>query len=207
MSATTRNERNRRQLHAVAVDRYLRRRRIRKWAGRTTVVLLLATSLYSHWRSAGDDWSRLNHRAFVVDSVSGDTIVLKGVGPVHSAGVYVPKGTEPGAAAAATFLDRKIVGRSATLYLPAIQTRTDDGVLSAYLFVDGHENLSVTLAAAGLAYADRRTPSALRGAIYPAEATARKKSLGLWDGLKSTDMPTWRQDWLKSFARRTAAVK
>jgi endonuclease YncB( thermonuclease family) len=158
--------------------------------------LFAASVAFSHL-AVSDNWSRFNHRSFHISGVAGGDSILIETSPqqtetVRLLGIVAPTESD----AARTLLGELTAGREATLLLQTPEARDARGSLLASVFVDGTD-LSVSLAKAGVVYADRRQPSVMSGSIDPAEAEARKKKRGLWQDLKSAQMPAWRQAWLR----------
>jgi endonuclease YncB( thermonuclease family) len=157
------------------------------------LALFVASLVAAH---APDDWAVFNHRSFgVTDVVSGDRILIQtGTGKIEPVKLL---GISPIDSSAAKWMKEQIAGQRVTLLLQSPQTRNADGSLSAFVFFD-NKNLSVELAKAGLAYADRREKTEMDSLIDTAEADARKKKRGAWATLSFEQMPAWRQAWLKS---------
>ena len=165
----------------------------------TALVAVTAAVVVDHWiGSCGDDWSRYDHGTFAATAVSGDGIQLTDGTPVQLLGVSDPTGD------AAAWLARQLSGRTVTLLLPSTGTRDPAGRLVAYAFMTDDETcLNAALVRDGMAYADRRVTDPMAAALDTAEAEARRKRRGLWNGLRFEQMPPWRQAWL----RATSATK
>ncbi len=193
-----------RKIQAIRPDpaaiRHLKKRRARR-----RVLFLLAICVFASIVAGrfavvgpvGDDWARFDHRTFDVTGVDRGMIALKDVGPVRMPGVYIPTGTEAGAAASALWLSNQLTGKPATLMIVGPQTRDADGVLRARVYLDGTGDLALSAVKAGIAYADRRGTDPFRPALTAAEADARKHARGLWAALTFEQMPVWRQAWLR----------
>ena len=152
---------------------------------------LVATAAADHVRPR-DDLARYNHRTVtVVAAPAGDAAELADGTRVRLIGV-----ADPAPAAAAWLAGH----RRLTLLLPAAGTRDGDGAVRAYAFDDDGRCVNVDLVHAGLAYVDRRRADVMAGLLDPAEADARRKRVGLWDGLRFDQQPPWRQAWLAARA-------
>jgi endonuclease YncB( thermonuclease family) len=199
----------------AAVDRFLRRRRLRRRAFGVILVLLGATVVAGNaWqqRLGGGDRARFDRRLFTVDQVlSGDTLVIRdsgGSATVRLLGVDAPD-LPPDVAAAAHWSDEarqtladRIAGKSVMLRLPPLGSRTPDGVLLAYVHVEGSPlSVNQQLIADGHAFADRRTPHPMHKHFEQAESEVRRKRKGLWKDGRDEQQPMWRQEWLRQQKR------
>lgn len=156
------------------------------------VAVVAATVAVDHrWCRTGDDWSRYDHRSYRVTVDAGDQVRLPDGTPVALIGVADP------IPAATDWLTRAIAGRPVTLLLPALGTRDASHRLLAHVYLPDNGCLNVAIVHEGLAYADRRGADVFASMINAAEADARRKQRGLWDGLRFEQMPAWRQAWLR----------
>jgi endonuclease YncB( thermonuclease family) len=195
-----------RETRLIVTQRYLRTRRIRRWIALmvfTLIAVSVALTYAGTFGRCGDDWAKYDRQTFRVTRVtSGDLIQISvangSLETVRLLGVASPT------AGAQQWLSDRIAGRDVTLLLQSPQTRDASGSLLAFVFI-GHADLSVDLTAAGLIFADRRERTVMDGLIDPAEATARKKKLGVWADLRFDQMPQWRKDWLRSLPRRVGS--
>jgi endonuclease YncB( thermonuclease family) len=183
----------------------LRRRRRIRWLGWTLAAVGAASVGAAHVSRSHptDDWAAFDHHTFTISSiVNANTVRLDRAGEVCLLGVSAPTGSEHGAAAATQYLSSHALGRPMTVLLETPQTRDRSGRLLAYLFDPDSQSLNVAMVRDGVAYAERRSSCALSGSIELAETTARKKKIGLWNGLRFDQMPLWRQWWLATLPRR-----
>lgn len=70
------------------------------------------------------------------------------------------------------------------------------GRLLAYIYLDPSHNLSLDSLAAGQSYTDRRFSHPMKKEFELAESQAEKNHIGLWQNVKVSQMPDWRQRWL-----------
>ncbi|MDB5297161.1 MAG: Thermonuclease [Phycisphaerales bacterium] len=111
--------------------------------------------------------------------------------------------------------------RRVMLSLPPLAARATDGAVLAYVHPDAVSGpggdgpaddrlvgtvptLNEQLAAAGWAYADRRSPHPMHKQFEQAEAEARKKKRGLWADVRDDQQPAWRRAWLAGLKRESA---
>ena len=155
-------------------------------------VLFIASIAVSY---RADDWARFNHQTVrVVDILDGNSLRIES--PSGRPDTVRLLGVD-GTPAAAAWMKDHAKNQALTLLLQSPQTRDESGRLRAFVFLD-NQNVAVELVKEGLAYADRREATAMDGLIDPAEAEARKKKRGLWNGLTPQQMPQWRRDWLRT---------
>ncbi len=160
----------------------------------------------------GNDWSQFDKRLFPVARViSGDEIIVRANDRdviVRLLGIDAPDAGLAGHVEAVAYAQRRLAGHTVTLRLEPTQTRDAAGELLAYVFVTDGDDLNLDMIHDAKAYADRRVKHTLSGPFEQAESEARKKSRGLWDGLRDDEQPVWRREWLKAFfAERKAATR
>lgn len=187
-------------------NRHLLRQR-RRWRRAGWGVSLIAAAsvaaAYAGNPRPMDDWAAFDHHTLAVTGiVGGDVLRLDRVGEVSLLGIVAPTGRERGAAAAPAYLAAHAVGKSMTVLLEMPQTRDPRGRLLAYLFPADGPALNVAMARDGVAYAERRSSCLLGTPIQLAETAARKKKIGMWNGMRFGDTPLWRQWWLATLPRR-----
>ena len=158
--------------------------------------------------STGNDWARFDQQTFpVVEIISGDEIIVRSGHddiPVRLLSIDAPDAGLIGNAEAVAYTRERLKDRSVTLRLEPTQTRDASRALLAYVYLTDSDDLNLDLIHDGMAYADRRVKHTLAGLFEQREAEARKKFRGLWNGLRTEDMPAWRQAWLKALiAERT----
>ena len=125
---------------------------------------------------------------------------------VRLLGVDAPDAGMVGEVEATAYTRARLKDKPVTLRLEPTQTRNDEHELLAYVFLSDNDNLNLDLIRDGKAYADRRIKHTLASPFEQAETEARKKSRGLWDGLRTEDQPAWRQAWLKAFFEQRRAT-
>ena len=182
-------------------------------AGVAVVVLgLIAVDHVGLLGATGNDWVQFDKKTFPVTHViSGDEIVINCGDqdvPVRLLGIDAPDPGVHGDAAALAYTQARATGKSVTLRLEPTQTRDEKRNVLAYVYLQDNDNLNLDAIRDGKAYADRRMKHTLASSFETAETEARKKSRGLWNGLRNEDMPAWRQQWLKDFfAARRATTR
>jgi endonuclease YncB( thermonuclease family) len=191
----------------IAATAFIRRRRFTRVASIVSIVLLAATSIAAHhFHPAANDFSRFNHRQFIVtDALAGDLIRVQtdqGDVTVQFLAIAAPRGEEHWSDHARTYTANRLVGKRVALLLDPPQTRDAAGNLLAYVYPFDIDNMSVDIVKDGMAYVDHRVTTLMTPPISLVEAEARKKSRGLWKGLRDDGMPAWRRDWLAQ--RRTS---
>jgi endonuclease YncB( thermonuclease family) len=204
-----------RELDISYIDaRLARRRRVRRAlvAVGLVIVVLIVCDQVGLLGATGNDWSRFDKKFFpFVRATSGDEIVVQQEGvevPVRLMGVDAPDIGLVGNSEATEYVSKRLQGRKVTLRLESTQTRDAERNLLAYVYVADNDNLNQDIIRDGKAYADRRFKHTLAGQFEQAESEARKKSRGIWDGLRTEDQPAWRQEWLKGFlAERRATTQ
>jgi endonuclease YncB( thermonuclease family) len=179
------------------------------------LILLGATVVAGNaWqqRLGGGDRARFDRRSFLVDQViSGDTLIIRDSGgstAVRLLGVDAPD-LPPDVAAPAHWsaearqaLAERVAGKTVMVRLPPLATRTPDGMLLAYLHVEGSPlSVNQQLIADGHAFADRRTPHPMHKQFEQAESEVRRKRKGLWKEGRDDQQPAWRQEWLRQQKR------
>lgn len=157
----------------------------------------------------GSDWATFDKKLLAVDHViDGDTVRVFTPGgrseSVRLIGIDAPEmrpkaGGPPDhfARQATDYLTKRLDGRRITLRLPETRTRDKYGRLLAYVYLGDAEDVNESLVAGGYAYADRRFSHDLRRQFEQAEAAARGKKRGLWEGVTTAQMPEWRQSWMR----------
>jgi endonuclease YncB( thermonuclease family) len=182
----------------------LRRRRTIRVAIALLLVSLTALILIDHAGGLGfrgNDWSRFHQKTFRVKQVlSADQFVLEDGTIVQLLGV-TPALHEQ-ADRGKTYLARRLEGKDVALRLEPTQTRDSAGHLLAYVYFTDTDLINLDIVHDGQAFADRRTTYSLHQQIEQAENEARKKQRGMWKDLDWDDQPKWRQEWVKSLARR-----
>ena len=198
--------------------RLVRWRRIRRavYALGGVLALTIVLSQTGVVGRAGDDWSRYERRAVrVVRVLNGGTLLVRSTGGSETAlqlvGVDAPgaAATNPDYWGAESRLElaARVEGREATLRLEATQTRSAEGSLLAHVYLNDTEHVNLELLRAGSAYADRRSPHALSAQFEQAENEARGKRRGLWKNVTESQMPAWRQNWLRDLREKRAAER
>jgi endonuclease YncB( thermonuclease family) len=185
----------------------LRSRSRWQWFFAACAFTIIVSSFLDHLGAfgyVGNDWKRFDQKSFrVARCIDGDTIVvLSDRGDetiVHMLGVDAPElPSEHWAQTSAKYTTARTVGRSVTLRLEPIQSRSARGELLAYIFITDGDNLNADIVRDGQAYADRRVRHSLAPQFQAAENEARKKPRGVWIGLTEDQMPGWRREWLRS---------
>ncbi len=205
------------------VDRALKRRSVVRKALIVIVVLLFCSIVIGNlWQQArgGDDWARLDQQFFVVQSVmSGDRMAVESADGrtqeiVQLLGVDAPdlqpagEPSPPGALEAYQSLRDIAQSKRVMLRLPALSPRQADGLVRAYVYLDGDPpSLSVNerLVADGNAYADRRRDHPFQKQFDQAEGEARRKKRGFWASVRDDQQPAWRQEWLRKLKDERSA--
>jgi endonuclease YncB( thermonuclease family) len=182
----------------VDAARALRRRTVVRRIVVVVILILAALSILDHLLHPANDWARFDGRSFKVVGVEDDETLLiddgsKDPEPVRLAGIVAvespqtddPPGTTDWAAAAKQKLAEISIGKTVTLRLDPTITRDSDGCLLAWVYMGSGpkthiETLGETLAAAGLAFADKASDSLYEVRIEYQETEARRQSLGLW---------------------------
>lgn len=158
-----------------------------------------------------DDNARYHDRFFeVVHVVDGDTLdidapdIVDGkqkdrtrirLWGVDSPEVAHGRGKDMHFGAEATaFAKETLAGRTVQVVLSPERTRDRYGRLLAYVFLDrGGPMFNEMLIEGGYAYADPRWNHHYESRFASAERRAREAQAGLWNGVKRSDMPVWRQ--------------
>lgn len=151
---------------------------------------------------AGNDWATFHQKSISVTRViqadrlliaDGTTVQLLGVTPADYGWADWGK----------TYLSNRLEGKLITLRLEPTQTRDASGRLLAFVYSTDSDLINLDIVHDGQAFADRRVKYSLHQQIEQAENEARKKQRGMWKELDWNDLPKWRQDWVKSLARRS----
>jgi endonuclease YncB( thermonuclease family) len=121
--------------------------------------------------------------------------------------VAAPEKGWPGEPEAIAYTQARVAGRSVIICLEPTQTRDAAGHLLAYAYLSDSDDLNFDVIRDGKAYADRRIKHTFASMFEQAENDARRKSRGLWDGLRLQDQPNWRQTWLKAYLAERHAMK
>ena len=190
--------------------------------GLTALILTLISACIFYDRSAapevaGSDYEKYHDKSFrVVHVVDGDTLHIDIPDGNHDAtrirlwGVDTPEtghgnteemyfGPE-----AKTFAKETLEGRSVHVVLAEKRTRDKYERLLAYVYLErGGVMFNELLLEEGYAYADRRFAHHYRDQFEAAEALARRGRKGLWAGVKSEQMPPWRQRMDKDSGQRS----
>lgn len=158
-----------------------------------------------------DDNARYHDRFFeVVHVVDGDTLDIAALDIVDGKqkdrtrirlwGVDSPevahgRGKDMHFGAEATAFAREtLTGQRVQVVLSPERTRDRYGRLLAYVFLDrGGAMFNEMLIEGGYAYADPRWDHHYKSRFAGAERRAREAQAGLWNGVKRSDMPVWRQ--------------
>jgi micrococcal nuclease len=159
--------------------------------------------------SNGNDWRQIDaHVARATRVISGDTIELALTGSsktvtVHLLGIDAPDlPAGHGAEASLQYVAHRLADRTVIIRLDGTQTRNLDGSVRAYIYITPADSLNADLVRDGMAYADRREPHTYASVFEQLERDARSHHRGLWNGLRDSDMPAWRQQWLKDWLAR-----
>jgi endonuclease YncB( thermonuclease family) len=188
---------------------FLRRRRLARWISSASIVLVVITAGWSHWRGGAiDDRAAFNHRKLLVTNIlAGDEIVVRRESAseqtIHLIGIAAPRGSEHWADESRQRMTSWLLNKPVVLFLEPPQTRDADDRLLAYVYTTDSINVNAEAVREGLAYADRNEAALLGPFIQQAENEARKKSHGLWKDLKFTDQPAWRQAWLAAHRKHS----
>lgn len=154
-----------------------------------------------------DDQARYHDRSFgVVYVVDGDTLDIdapdgaKPVTRIRLWGVDTPemgRGKGPPmhfGAEAKEFAQRTLMGRLVHIVLSPKRTRGKYGRLLAYVFLErGGRMFNEMLLEEGYAYADLRFDHHYFDRFKTIEKRARRSGVGLWAGVTTDQMPTWKQ--------------
>jgi endonuclease YncB( thermonuclease family) len=182
----------------------LRRRRILRSAIAVLLLSLTALILIDHAGGLGyrgNDWSRFHQKIVRVNQVlSADQFAIDDGTIVRLLGV-TPALHEQ-AERGKTYLAKRLEGKDVTLRLEPTQTRDSAGHLLAYVYFTDTDLVNLDIVHDGQAFADRRAPYSLHQQIEQAENEARKKLRGMWKDIEWDDQPEWRQEWVKSLARK-----
>src|ERR1041385_9256242 len=181
--------------------------KFRRWILPVALIVIFATSAVDHlglFGYEGDDMRRFDGQSLdVAGVVGGDTLQSyqshgRGL-HVHFLGVSAPAGAEDWANESKQALSDRITGKKVLLRLDPMQTRTRSGDIDAYVYLED-ELINVEPIRLGHAYADRRQSHAWGSVFESSEASTRRRKLALWETLRSSQMPQWRRDWLRSFS-------
>lgn len=201
-----------RRHHASIPSQLRRRRRLRGTAFVGLIVLALSAVLdrAGAFRYDGDDWRTFDRKSFVVTHVSdGDTLTVRPPAggaetKVRLLGVDTPElrsqsraGSDYWARRAMRYTESRVERKTVTLRLEPTRTRDKYRRVLAYVYLGDDVNFNLDLVRDGAGYADRRFPHSLRRQFEQAENDARRKGRGLWKGVTESQMPPWRQQWLK----------
>ena len=184
------------------------------WRRRPLLVLalVLLAGLVVYERGFGhlgqeDDYTRYQDGVFeVVKVVDGDTFDI-GISDgsyratrIRLWGVDTPEvaGSRDGAmhygAEASAFAKRRLLGRQVRVILSPTKTRGIYGRLLAYVYLQPSGTMfNELLLEHGYAYADWRFAHPYKRQFKTIEARARKRGVGLWQGVTLDRMPQWRQ--------------
>jgi endonuclease YncB( thermonuclease family) len=191
----------------AAILRTLSRHSSGTWVAAACAVAVLLLSILDNagaFGYGGSDWRRFDQKQFrVARCVDGARIIVadqaRGETAVKLLGVDAPKLPDAHwAEKSRAYTAARTSGRTVTLRLDPICTRTEDGALPAYVFISDGDNLNADIIRDGQAYADRRVKHTFASQFSVAENEARKKPRGLWVDLREEQMPQWRREWLKS---------
>jgi endonuclease YncB( thermonuclease family) len=171
----------------------------------TVIALASAADRLGAFGHQGDDLRRFDRKSFpVARVVDGDTFEIALPSPpgtvrIRLLGVAAPKLTEHWSSQSAQALSDRLTGHAALLRLDPMQTRDRLGEIEAYVYLDD-ELINVEPIRLGQAYADRRVAHAWESVFESTEASTRRRKIGLWEALRSSQMPQWRREWLRSFS-------
>lgn len=194
----------------------------RNWRrrGLAALVLSLISACIVYERSAAPERTSSDHEKYhdrsfrVVHVVDGDTLHIdipdaeREATRIRLWGVDTPEtghgnttemyfGPE-----AKTFAKDSLEGRTVHVILAEKKTRDKYDRLLAYVYLErGGVMFNELLMEEGFAYADRRFPHHYRDQFEAIESRARREKKGLWAGVKSDQMPPWRQRMDKSEKR------
>ena len=84
-------------------------------------------------------------------------------------------------------------GKPVRLVLSTGRSRDKYGRLLAYVYLDSEVMLNEEIIAQGYGYAERRFRHPWRERFVQLEQRAEKRRIGLWQDVKSEQMPAWRQ--------------
>lgn len=191
------------------VVRLLLGRRRLSGPGMVLGLLVLAGSMvWSHWHARPDpapaDAQGNTHVDRVID---GDTIVVSGNGLTNAhlrlLGVDAPEVKHVGldhdayfGPQARQYLTDKLTGRTVILKFDPSQKFDRYQRILAYVYLSDTDCANLDLVRDGYAYVDRRFKTMLQSQFDQLETQARAKRVGLWAGVKESEMPEWRQKWL-----------
>lgn len=212
--------RRRRKRPSLPPSIHLPKRWRRSWPALLAAVLIVGLAGYDRWTyrpaEIGDHARYEQKRARVVHVVDGDTLdvdIPDGRKPrtrIRLIGVDTP---ETGQAAtqrmhfgkeAQTFAMESLSGQEILLSMNPEESRDRYGRLLAYVYLTPDGTLfNELLIERGFAYADTRFPHPFRERFEAAEEHARIERVGLWQDVRITDMPAWKQRTEKR--RRTRA--
>jgi endonuclease YncB( thermonuclease family) len=160
---------------------WARRRRLLRWAGALMLLVVAGAVALDHlgyFGCGGDDWRRFDGRSFPISGViDGQTFVVCAEDREE---IVELVGVNIAATSARQFIDEHLRGHQVTLKLEPLQTRDSRGRLLAWVYIGDTECLNVNLVRAGLARAEARFASTLRGPLEAANADARRHHRGLW---------------------------
>jgi endonuclease YncB( thermonuclease family) len=156
-----------------------------------------------------DDWAVYHDRTFSVSRViDGDTLDIdcpdattgKPRTRIRLWGIDAPE-TGYGSSAdmyygseASAFAQELLDGQQVHIVLSTKKTRGKYGRLLAYVYFErGGRMFNEMILEEGCAFADRRFAHHYVDRFEAIEKRARKAGAGMWAGIKSADMPAWRQ--------------
>lgn len=198
----------------------LPRRWRRSWPALLAAVLIVSLAGYDRWTyqpaETGDHARYDQKSARVVHVVDGDTLdvdIPDGRRPrtrIRLIGVDTPEtghgSTNPMhfGKEARMFATESLSGQEVILSLNPEETRDRYGRLLAYVLLapDG-PMFNERLIEQGFAYADTRFPHPFRDRFEAAEEYARRQRVGLWQEVRISDMPSWKQRIEKRRRTRT----
>jgi micrococcal nuclease len=180
------------------------------FSGYLILLLLVASALHQQFGKKSNDWTRFDHRTFVVSKVvDGDTIQVRDAdgtdATVRLVGVDAPEMDDPStgrpshwAERATAYVTARAEGKSVSLRLEPVQTRDRYERLLAYVYLSDGDCLNFDLVRDGQAYADRRFKHSYLPQYAQTENEARRKQRGLWKDVTEEQMPPWRRAWIHS---------
>jgi micrococcal nuclease len=102
-------------------------------------------------------------------------------------------GPDHWAGEAADWLRTVTAGKAVVLKLDPPRTRDRYERLLAYVYLSDDLNVNLEMVRLGHAYADWRFGHSFEAQFGQAEALARRRKLGLWEGVTRERMPPWRR--------------
>jgi endonuclease YncB( thermonuclease family) len=197
-----------RQSADVGTATAIRRWRLRRWALAAVgflLVLAIVLDRLGVFGWPGDDWARFDGQTLVIEEVvDGQSVVLRDAHGRRTTaqllGVAAPVNGEFRADLCKRYLQEKSLNKSVVVKLESTRSRDSQGRLLAYLYLSDTDFLNCDAVRDGQAYVDRRVHCQMQTTLTNAEDDARKHGRGLWAQINESQMPAWRQEWLRSIA-------